>query len=476
MRKSSLSASIGTLVTMLFGATFTSHASNTNTATTVKETLIIKNSMLRKENESTGFRYFVISPNHKRHAFVRIVQSDEINSKNISHKEKKYQLVVDGKRGRICIDIQNIVFSKDSQRILYVCTNRNSNNNTYAQVILNDKAGPSYPEIQIAAFSADNKHISYSVKQGKYYYLVLNHKKIIKVTANDINMIYVSPNGKRLAASIQSKEGTHIFIDGKYGKNYPEIKAFKFSPDSQHFTYTGSSDDDDDYRIVLDGKQLPVNKDADYPEFSADSHRFAYSFGKDGDSWLVINLKTNKKTITKSIYYFINSNQYSSVSPSHTYTSPNGKEEITVQYVEKDKKYFIVFKKKRSKLYESIDNILFSPDSKKIALIANKIGHDSGPILVMNGKQVTKYDYYAGVAFGPDSLHLAYYARPKNGGNMRIVVNKKEGRHYPKLLERILPYSYDFKNIYFAFGPNKTITYYIRKPKTGDIYHIEEQF
>ncbi len=124
MHKLSISSSTGILLLVQFGMPAISHAEKNITAPivnvaapTAKETLIAKRSMQRPDNDSTEFRYFVISPNHKRVALMHIVKSRRKKTNNIDFKKDRYPLTVDVKLGRTGIDIYDIVFNKDSKQI-----------------------------------------------------------------------------------------------------------------------------------------------------------------------------------------------------------------------------------------------------------------------------------------------------------------------------------------------------------------------
>lgn len=97
-------------------APFTAYAEKNGTATTVKETLIVKSSRLYVDDDNK-IKYFVVSWNNKHYAYVRIVKFDVKKGKtytvnsiyvspngkrlaaNISLEEREYMLV-DGKRGK----------------------------------------------------------------------------------------------------------------------------------------------------------------------------------------------------------------------------------------------------------------------------------------------------------------------------------------------------------------------------------------
>lgn len=100
----------------------------------------------------------------------------------------------------------------------------------------------------------------------------------------------------------------------------------------------------------------------------------------------------------------------------------------------------IVVNGKSGKTYGGSDNLIISPDGKRVAYVAKQ---DDKEFVVVDGAEGKKYDYIKNLRFSPDGQHIAYAAgegkffQPDSqfSGNymvktMFIVVDTTEGKKY----------------------------------------------
>lgn len=106
---------------------------------------------------------------------------------------------------------------------------------------------------------------------------------------------------------------------------------------------------------------------------------------------------------------------------------------------EKDNRKCVVTDGVEGKLYEKIDNLMFSSDSKKVAFVAKDI---TKTFIVLDGKEIAAYDYmdiYNSPVFSPDSKHIAYQIckldESGRSGHLwsSIVVDGVEGKHHQNI-------------------------------------------
>jgi hypothetical protein len=109
------------------------------------------------------------------------------------------------------------------------------------------------------------------------------------------------------------------------------------------------------------------------------------------------------------------------------------------------------------KAYERIGStIVFSPDSKHVAYIAQSAGKKF--VVVMDGREEKPYDNIGNgsLLFSPDSTHLAYGAQ--SGDKRFVVLDGKELKRYVGVGSRTLIFSPDSKNFaYIAQTEKKQI-------------------
>jgi len=220
----------------------------------------------------------------------------------------------------------------------------------------------------------------------------------------------LSPDRRHIAYVAVSDEGMQVCVDMDYGKRYDHIaKGYPvFSPEGNQIAYL--ADREGKHFAVVGQREYPGYDGACCLAFSPDGRHTAY-IAQDKDKQLVVLNGRRMKTydmIDRMIGV-----KFSPDSEKVAYIARN----ITENSVR------LVLNGKESPPFDSIDKILFSPDSKTLAYI---VSEDKQQFVVRGDLQEGPYDKAEGLTWGPGSSQLAYIVI-KNG-EFRVVNNGRE--HY----------------------------------------------
>jgi len=152
--------------------------------------------------------------------------------------------------------------------------------------------------------------------------------------------------------------------------------------------------------------------------------------------------------------------------------SPNGDRSTYIGETGKfgSEKYFAVIDGKEQQQYEDFlgGGLTFSPDSKQIAYVIHHISNISNKgsqdTLILDGKDIGKYDVIDALTFSPDSKKIAYVAT--ENATDSVVVGGTKGRNYDQILT-----SYSQSKI--QFDSPDSLHYLARDG--GKIYLVEEK-
>jgi Tol biopolymer transport system component len=191
--------------------------------------------------------------------------------------------------------------------------------------------------------------------------------------------------------------------------------------------------------------------------FSPDSRHFAYEamegdYGsKEGVKWLAI---LDGKPVLKSGHDSVSFISFSQDSKHLAYVAGKGKKQC------------IILDGIAEKLYDRVEQPVFSPNGKSLAYIAVSIDPERGKeqqFIVLNGKQGKVYDSVNKPIFSSDSEHIAYSAIK---GDMRMmVVDDKEGPRY----EMQLPI------LFYEFGPKDNRLMYVVLKDNKEVVVVDHQ-
>lgn len=355
------------------------------------------------------------------------------------------------------------IVSADARHIAYV-----RRTGTGEAAVFDGREEPAYDQVAALAFSPDGKHRAYAARRGSAWRVVINGRE--QPEYDRVGPPVFAPSGKRLAYVARPK-GTEsrvvVEAPGGPGKPYDEIfeGLLVFSPDGARLAYGARRDGrwyvvdegrefgpydylgsatglvfspdgkqlawaalaGKQWQLVVDGRAGPAYDNLADVVFSGDGQRIAYAAQR-GDQWMaVIDHKEQSphRAIAEGMMAF----------------SPGGG---WLAYVARtDEQWQIIVGRQRWKPFDSVRQILFSPDNKRLAGIVVSEGAE---LVVVNNREGRIFDRVGGgtLVFSPDGSRLGYIA--KAGQNTFAVV---EGRRLPR---------YDMAG-YLTFSPNGRAVY-----------------
>ena len=338
-------------------------------------------------------------------------------------------LIVDGRpEGRDNRWYENThwtVYSPDRKQVARVNKSYRASGPSY--ISLNGQAQKSYGQVYSPQFSPDSKHFAYIAHTYDPYgdLVVLDgiEGKRYESLVKDANLKF-SPDSQRLAYIASNRVGRdrEIFmvIDGKEGMRYSGIDiASTFSPDSKHFAYTARTLDMK-WTAVIDeteGRHFEAKYISD-PIFSPDSKRLAYRVTIDydgGGAFVVVDDLIGRRFST----IWPDKVRFSFDSQHFAYAAQEGK------------KWFIVVDHKEVSRYDFVSQITYSPVDLHLAYVAS-VGKKA--FVVRDGVPGKKYDQIANLVFSPDGKALAYAAYMKKLRQWVVVVDGRETPAYDFVL------------------------------------------
>lgn len=355
------------------------------------------------------------------------------------------------------------IVSADARHIAYI---RRTDSGEAA--VFDGREEPAYDQLAALAFSPDGKHRAYAARCGSSWRVVVNGRE--QPEFDRVGPPVFAPGSKRLAYVARPK-GTEsrvvVEAPGGNGKPYEEIfeGALTFSPDGARLAYgalrdgrwyvvdqgrefgpydylgsaTGLVFSPDgkrlawaaltgkQWRLVVEGEAGPAYDNLAEVVFSGDGRRIAYAAQR-GDQWMAVMDNAEgppHRAIAEGMMAF----------------SPGGG---WLAYVaQTDEQWQIIVGRQRWKSFDSVRQILFSPDNKRLAGVVVSGGAE---LVVVNNREGRIFDRVGGgtLAFSPDGSRLGYIA--KAGRNTFAVV---EGARLPR---------YDMAG-YLTFSPNGRAVY-----------------
>ena len=378
---------------------------------------------------------------------------------------KKQHVAIDGKAGAEYDEIPSypLVFSPDGTHIAY-----QARNGTKWCVVVDEHAGAAYDEIlkppYKPLFSPDGKHIAYTAKKNGKMVVVMDGLEGPEYDITNYCMPVFSPDSTHLAynARIEShkdatgrtdKQSMAAVVDGKVGPAYDMVGGLVYSADSLHVAYGATkdgktlwivdgkestdhapfdppkkpgainavrADNDRGMVVVIDGRAGAAYRGMGPLIFSADGKHVAYEGMTMGAGqsvkWRVVNDGKEDPA-----YDAVGNRPGSSMPSSGPMYSPDGKHVVygaRIGAVRNGEKWFFVMDGKEGVHYDGIADPMFSPDSSRLAYLAQK---GNQILVVMDGKEGASFDAIPlrTLVFSPDSQHLVFKAQK---GNKWVVV------------------------------------------------------
>lgn len=270
-------------------------------------------------------------------------------------------------------------------------------------------------------FSPDSQHFAYLMPTGNYTpkTLVIDD---IKVGECEYNQAAKFTDNSKSWICVETDANGHI-LDAKKNEGYTGNGHPTFSPDRKRLAVAISIWDKNpaksEVHMVIDGKEGKKYNDVGEHfkqgiVFSPDSKNIAYmaaiNSGKEDakgfrvQAWrVVLNNKEDEP------HRFVSDITFSPNSAKLAYIAEN--------FLNGKEKYLVIKNGVSGKSYDGIDDLVFSPDSKTLAYVAYK---NKKMFVVVNGKEGKPYEYVlAKNTYEPD------YSKQLETGSLHFDSNKK---------------------------------------------------
>ena len=269
----------------------------------------------------------------------------------------------------------------------------------------------------------------------------------------------VSPDGRRYASTVTAsdKDTTYtVIVDGKEGKAFSKVTPVIFSPDSKHFTYTGTTMEGQTF-LITDNVETAIAGTVDMEAFSPDGKRIVYFITKGDKHYVFVDGQKGKEydgyAFTKTMRATPDSEPSLIVWPGTQlpFFSPDSKRYAYI--AQTGGKWRMVVDGEEGKAYDDIEyfpqfaDTVFSPDSKHTFYQA---GTNGKAVLVIDGKEIE-----GGVmapAFSADGKHTAYAVK-KDEKTYVVVLDEKPGKEYNLLARPV--FSPDSKHMSYLAESGK---------------------
>ena len=281
--------------------------------------------------------------------------------------------------------------------------------------------------------SPDCRHFAFPVmRRGRWSIFVDGEEKGLYRT---VGSLLFSPNGERLAASVESEDGRVVVVDDKPGKAFDDFGLWGkvFSPDGKHLAYIARRGNT--WRVVLDAKEGKA-----YDGIG----KFSLVFSSDSQSLAYVAKRGNK-------YLTVQGDQegpeYDGIGDQTLSFAPDGK---SLRFVAKrGDKCMVVLDGKECAMFGGVGDVLFSADGRSLAYVA---GSNGVKFVVFNGVAGKAYQGIRAksLAMSADGKTLAYIARER--GFWHAVKDGRESPAYSDLGKIAL--SPDGKRMAYAGAQN----------------------
>jgi hypothetical protein len=254
----------------------------------------------------------------------------------------------------------------------------------------------------------------------------------------------VSPDARRFAVTLYPT----LIIDGKVIPNSaPSISVPLFSPDSQHYTYTGSGPGSS--FIVVDGVLQAVEGTMENLCYSPDSKHLSYILSNGGKKCLVVDGVKGKEYDWLMPYDARDQNSGGfEKKPAATVFSPDSQHVAYAASVRGRRAFMVIDGKEGATYYRILsDQDLrphFSPDSKHFTYRAEDELHKF--ILVVDGQEVD----HSMPIYSPDSAHTAYIRCSEDAKTMCVVRDDVPGKEYGEVRDPV--FSPDGQHLAYTAG------------------------
>lgn len=304
--------------------------------------------------------------------------------------------------------------------------------------------GSTYDEVSSPVFSADNKHFVYSGRNGKQWYLVIDHTIEQKIESGSIAAALYAPDSKSVVYVLNENHKYSVVFGGVKSNQYDYIdeNSISFSADGSKMAFSATKGDKQ--LIVYDNVEGTAYDQVGFPIISANGKHFAYWGVADNKAYVILDNQESRS------YDAVNAIIFNEVGSSCAYHAQRGG------------KHIIVIDGEESLPFEVAHSLQFSPDGKHIAygmaVTGNgkkSEGHHEDEenfthYAVLDGTWIGPYETVVegGIIFSADAKQFAFKAEKHD--EFFMVLNNKEGKHYNDVLQATLTFSGDNKLAFAA--------------------------
>ncbi len=334
-----------------------------------------------------------------------------------------------------------LMISPDQARVAYVAGKGPDN----WMMVLNQREGPAFGQIPIAAFGPVGHRFAYiGIKGGKSYVVVDGtiSSAYDYVLATEMQF---SPDGQRIGYVAQSGQGMtawHAVIDGEEQPGYLQVERLRFSKQGGHFAYVARTANTEEYCAVVDGQAGPKFTLIQTLTFNDDGSHVAYVACKLRDPQARTQAPKWVAVIDGQV-----GPEFQQIGD--VVLSPDGRHSayaaIETNAGGAATTYAIVDGQK-SLDYSACSSFLYSPDSQRLAYVALNNGKS---VVVADGREGDAHDVIdqTSMQFNPDGKRQGYVAR--DGYDWVAVVDGKAGPARRAIQERIFAFSADSQHYQF---------------------------
>lgn len=232
-----------------------------------------------------------------------------------------------------------------------------------------------------------------------------------------------SGNGQHLAYGARQPEGWAMVLDGKPGKAFKSIGGPVLSPDGQRLAYAAQLPRG--WCVVADGVEGKTYEKVGPPVLSSDGKRLAYATRAAGKEMIVVDGVEGKAyESVDTVPGLLAAIAFPNMVAAFPTFSPDGR----LAYLAKQAgKWHVVVEGQESETFESVGDVYFSPDAKRVAFPAKKGLTWSW---IVDGQAVGSFqdEITKKPVFSPDSKHFVFVA--KSGGKESVFLDGRSvGTH-----------------------------------------------
>jgi len=338
-------------------------------------------------------------------------------------------------------------------------------------------------------YSPDGEHWAYAARQGDNYVVLLDGKQIdsgpYSPSVFSSTGLVFSPAGNHLYYMISDNipNNTHMrfMIDGHAEPWSKGLTTILFSPDGNHYVYTGVADDNTTQWTVIDGKQ--IHYIGDKVQFTDTGHLLSVYYDNDAHVNIMIadgkavmkalaitqiwispkgtltlaSIQVNNKPVLTVNRQLVPGT--AGLNIRGVYFSPDGQHYAALCNNPTNNTEFILEDGKKGQEYPSINNSaitpMFSPDSTKFLYVAQS---GSQNFLVINGDESDGFqDLAPKPVFTPDGKHMAYGLSSFGAPKYTVYVDGKALPVYKDRPGETFNFSLDGSRYAFTYGGFNTL-------------------